>query len=421
MKSVLSTSLSIEEKIVSLGIRWIWLWYFTGLLFLVGSAIAWILFIFLIWRFSQDQHLKVHWLTIVWCIATLALLLITVIGHINHDLSTAVLFKSMIGWAKGWALFGLLMLCASLPIRPQIITQALLCLGKQTVLISPLLLIAALLHLPSSLYSSPLKFLANPAFFEIELYGLNASTGLPRWRLFTPWGPALGLYGNMLFAFCCQANKQPLRNWGFFAAVLMVLLSQSRMGMFCLVFIPCFCIFLIKLKELKYLIAIAILAPVLAACIPIIIEIIDQALQQIHQVRAESSRVRGALERIALERWQNEAPIFGHGIVENGSHYVEYMAIGSHHTWLGLLFIKGIAGFITFAIALVSTLLWLTIHYFYSYNSNNKAQFIACRTSLHLILVLCAYTFTENLEILAYLHWPIFLFLGLTINRTVNN
>ena len=225
----------------------------------------------------------------------------------------------------------------------------------------------------------------------------------------------------MLFAFCCQANKQPLRNWGFFAAVLMVLLSQSRMGIFCLVFIPCVCFFLIKLKELKYLIAIAILAPVLAAFIPIIIEIIDQSLQQIHQVRAESSRVRGALERIALERWQNEAPIFGHGIVENGSHYVEYMAIGSHHTWLGLLFIKGIAGFITFAVALVSTLLWLTIHYFYSYNSNNKAQFIACRTSLHLILVLCAYTFTENLEILAYLHWPIFLFLGLTINRTVNN
>ena len=49
--------------------------------------------------------------------------------------------------------------------------------------------------------------------------------------------------------------------------------------------------------------------------------------------------------------------VFGHGIVERGSHLVEFMPIGSHHTWNGLLFIKGGVGMLALAVPLAWTFL----------------------------------------------------------------
>jgi hypothetical protein len=47
------------------------------------------------------------------------------------------------------------------------------------------------------------------------------------------------------------------------------------------------------------------------------------------------------LGEIAQQRWRHEAFWFGHGMVERGPHLVEYMPIGSHHSWYGLLLSKG--------------------------------------------------------------------------------
>ena len=119
--------------------------------------------------------------------------------------------------------------------------------------------------------------------------------------------------------------------------------------------------------------------------------------------RADSSRVRAALGRIAVERWRNEAPIFGHGVVERGPHLVEYMPIGSHHSWYGLLFVKGIVGLFALAVPLIATLIVLAVR---------ASAYPHARVGLSMTIVLGLYTFGENLEILAYLFWPALILIG---------
>jgi len=124
--------------------------------------------------------------------------------------------------------------------------------------------------------------------------------------------------------------------------------------------------------------------------------------------RADSSRVRATLGRIAVQRWQNEAPVWGHGTVERGPHLVEYMPIGSHHTWFGLLFVKGIVGAAALALPMLWTLLALL---------PQASRSPAGRTALSLLLLMFLYTFAENLEILAYLIWPAMVVIGMALRE----
>jgi hypothetical protein len=122
--------------------------------------------------------------------------------------------------------------------------------------------------------------------------------------------------------------------------------------------------------------------------------------------------VRGALGRIALQRWEQEAPIFGHGIIERGPKIVERMPIGTHHTWYGLLFVKGIVGLLALAIPMACTLLYLFLE-------AQRAK-MAC-SALALMMVIAGYSFFENLEILSYLYWPALLWIGIALNPLKNN
>jgi O-antigen ligase len=62
------------------------------------------------------------------------------------------------------------------------------------------------------------------------------------------------------------------------------------------------------------------------------------------------------LGRLALERW-SEAPLWGHGIVDpRGPAFTKFMPIGTHHTWFGILFEKGLVGLIALAIPLLWSL-----------------------------------------------------------------
>ena len=108
-------------------------------------------------------------------------------------------------------------------------------------------------------------------------------------------------------------------------------------------------------------------------------------------------RVRAGLNDMAFDRWWTEARIWGHGIVENGPHHVEYMPIGSHHTWLGLLFVKGAVGFLALFLAMV----WTTLDLAFAAQARREA-----RAGLAVIFVMWFFSFSENLEMLAYLYWP---------------
>jgi hypothetical protein len=118
------------------------------------------------------------------------------------------------------------------------------------------------------------------------------------------------------------------------------------------------------------------------------------------------------LGRIALDRWETEAPWFGHGIVERGSHLVEYMPIGSHHTWYGLLYVKGIVGFAALAVPMLASFLEMLA----------KAQASrTARAALGMVIILFFYTFGENLEILVYLFWPGLLLIGISARQRMRS
>jgi hypothetical protein len=98
--------------------------------------------------------------------------------------------------------------------------------------------------------------------------------------------------------------------------------------------------------------------------------------------------------------------------VEAGPPIVEEMPIGSHHSWYGLLFVKGAVGFGALLVPLVATVLVLIARA----QKNRNA-----RTALGIMLFFGFTTFTENVEMLAYLMWPGFVMLGLASRGRVFN
>ena len=136
-----------------------------------------------------------------------------------------------------------------------------------------------------------------------------------------------------------------------------------------------------------------------------ILDWIDQTLNAVKSMRADSTRVREALGEIAVDRWWTEAPIWGHGVVERGPHFVEFMPIGSHHTWYGLLFVKGAVG----AFALAIPLAWSLLEFALLALARSRAGKIA----FAMVLLMTLYSIGENLEILAYLMWPGLMAMGI--------
>jgi len=138
----------------------------------------------------------------------------------------------------------------------------------------------------------------------------------------------------------------------------------------------------------------------------------QDAVSTFKGARADSTRVRATLQRIASERWQNEAIWFGHGTVQPGSHAVEYMPIGSHHTWYGLLFVKGVVGFA----ALLIPLLWHVC-----FAMLDAARHPRGCLPLGILMTIVLLSFGENLEIEAYMLWPGLMMLGVHLREVAKD
>ena len=82
------------------------------------------------------------------------------------------------------------------------------------------------------------------------------------------------------------------------------------------------------------------------------------------------------------------------------------MPIGSHNTFIGLLFIKGIIGLLLYVVPLILT----TVYLFFK--SFIRRDYLA---GFFVILIFLMYSFTENIEILSYLMWPGWLFIGMSL------
>lgn len=344
----------------------------------------------------------------VWIAGMLVMLLALEVGHMNQNLGLGQTIKSTIGWAKGWALLALFPLIgACMNIKVETVIRAAGWVALGTLVLTPVFLVAPMVGLPKVLFVSPLKLVGGPGpeFFAVQLYSIEPTDGSTRLRYFTPWSPAAGMIGNMYLIFALSDKRKFWKWMGILSALAMIWTSKSRLALAAAMFIWPVVIAVGETKRPAMWFAATLGLLMLTPMAQGILDWIDATLNSVKSMRADSTRVRELLGDIAIERWWNEAPVWGHGIVERGPHAVEYMPIGSHHTWFGLLFVKGAVG----AIALAIPLAWSMIEFALLAVTRSKAG----RIAFGMVLLMSFYSIGENLEILAYLIWPGLIVMGI--------
>ncbi len=413
MDTTAHTPQNLEERLIWKAITGTWVVYLFGGLYLLAPVIGWYLVGVIIWRaYVQNdktpprQRIRFFALPSIWIGGMLVLLTALILGHIDFQLPISQLIKSSLGWAKGWALMAVFItIGASLDIRPRVLARAGNRLALQTLCLIPIFQIAPLIHIPGHFYVSPLLMLGGPGpeFFSVDLYSVSYDSPSARWSFFSPWAPAAGMVANVYLIIALQDRSAKWKLIGITSCIIMCWMSQSRLALIALVAVPAITLALSGLTRPRIFFTSAFVAATSGLLIGQLMNLMDAANAKFVAARAASSRVRAKLGQIALQRWQDEAPIFGHGAVERGPHVVEYMPIGSHHTWYGLLFVKGAVGFASLAIPMFASFVELIL----------KAQTSrTARGGLAILITLLFYTFGENLEILVYQFWPGLLLIG---------
>lgn len=407
------------ERIVYYTMALTWPFYAVGALYVVGPVLAWlmggmtmiVLYLGPAVRGDLRATGPVPRLVWIWFVGMALMLVSLWVGHLDWGLGLKQTIKSTIGWAKGWALLALFPLMgAVLPIRRDILVRGQCVIGAWTLALAPLLLAAPFIGLPEKVFTSPLRAIGGPGpeYFTVYLFTFDPASWTPRWQFYAPWSPFAALLGVVMVLFALEEKDRKWMLAGVGAGVLMILASKSRMGLVGLVactigprMMP------LMLRSGAWYIASALTAS-LAVLGTALLTLLRDAVSAFRGARADSSRVRETLQRIASERWQNEAVWFGHGTVHPGSHAVEYMPIGSHHTWYGLLFVKGLVGFGALLIPLaVHSLVVMT----------DAAKHPRGRLPLGILMTIVLLSFGENVEIEAYMLWPALVLLGVHLRE----
>ncbi|MBY6137263.1 hypothetical protein KUV61_15610 [Nocardioides marinus] len=396
-----------------------WPFYAVGALYVVGPVLAWVLgalavlALYLGPAFRSDLRAAgpVPVLVWAWIIGMAVMLVALWIGHLDWGLGLKKTIKSSIGWAKGWALLALFPLVgAVLPIRREVLIRGQCVIGAWTLALAPLLLAAPYLGLPERIFTSPLKAVGGPGpeYFSVYLFTYDPASWTPRWQFYAPWSPFAALLGVIMVLFALEEKNRKWMLAGVAAGILMILASKSRMGLVGLVactvaprMLP------LILRGWAWHVTAALTAS-LAITGGTLAALATDAVAAFKGARADSTRVRETLQRIASERWQTDAFWFGHGTVQPGSHAVEYMPIGSHHTWFGLLFVKGVVGFAAFLVPLVWHIAFVMM---------DAAKHARGRLPLGILMTMVLLSFGENIEIEAYMLWPGLILLGVHLRE----
>lgn len=410
------------ERLVYKTLVYTWPLYAIGALYVVGPVLAWILgglavlALFLGPAMRPDLRATGTIPSVIWgwIIGMFAMLVALWVGHLDWALGTVQTIKSTIGWAKGWALMALFPLAgAVLPIRREVLIRGQCVVGLGTLILAPILLAAPYVGLPEKIFTSPLKAIGGPGpeYFSVYFFTFDPSSWTPRWQFYAPWSPFAALLGVVMILFALEEKAIKWKAIGISAGTLMIFASKSRMGLVGLVactigprMMP------LILRGWAWQVvagltaSLAIIGPALAAAA-------GEAVAAFKGARADSTRVRETLQRIAGERWNNEAFWFGHGRVQPGPHLVEYMPIGSHHTWWGLLFVKGVVGML----ALLVPFVWQTLIAIIDAAKGPRG-----RLPMGIMMTLTLLSFGENIEIEAYMLWPGLVILGIHARETAH-
>jgi len=398
---------NFEEKLVWYYIIATYGWYFLGVQYILGPALAWFLTLYLckkLWNQTEntppEEKITIPYATWIWIVSMLIMGFAVIMAHIDWDLGVTKLIGSTLTWARSWALMALFPLIGCLNIRPQLLYRAICILCLQSL---AFILVCYLLYglgLSDIEYLTPWWFIFrnDPRPYTVGLFDIDLDNfSQLRLNLFAPYANTLGLVGNVFFFLARQESDKKWRLIGMIGAAAMVVSSVSRMTTFCLVIVPVLTWILTNFTW-PLQVAAGIVSLLTGMFTPLLIDFVETTWSQaINGYRASSKVVRDRLKQIALDSWK-DAPIWGHGVTaQRGPKVTEFMPIGSHEQWSDLLFLKGIVGFTAFLVPLLWTFGALLI----------KAQeSTTAKVGLSIFLLLLICTFAADIEAGAYLYWP---------------
>jgi O-Antigen ligase len=389
--------------------------YFLGLVFPVNTTLPWILLINVGMRFWQQsdrtplaERVRIPAIVGVWVVGMLTVLVALLVGLTDSNYDIREIIRSSLNWCREWALYPIcLTLGSCLRIRPQIIYRAVCNLCAQSLVMITIGIVAFAAKLPDLIYNSPIERLTQNGklFYEVRLYVIDLDSGGLRFTLFAPWAPALGLIACIYFLLVLQESHRGWKTIGIVGATAMILASLSR-GSF--IFLPAamLLIWVWVSANRAYLQLVAGFLLFWATLFSFAVtQVFETAIDGFVGARKSSSQLREVIQRVSLDRFA-DAPIWGHGKQVAGPKVLKGMPLGSHHTWVGLLFSHGIVGFMAVLIPVVATLVILAIR--------AKADRLA-RVALAVMLVVLFTSMGESMEKLAYLFWPALVLVGMAL------
>ncbi len=393
--------------------------YALGMVFVVYSLLAWVLGGYLVYKIwlqteslSPKRKISIPWITWLWGICALITLVATYVGITDFKLGINPLLRSILGWLTSTAVIPLFMLGGCLNIRTKLIYRAVCILCLQSLIAIPIAYAAYYMNLPAILYTNPIgRLIQNgPIFYEVGFYFSDYGVDNVRLFLFTPWCPALGLVSNVYFFMVLQESNKIWRYIGIVGAIAMNIVSLSRAA---LVTLPIVLILIWVLKNFSrptVQITAGIVSFIAGIFSTPITNGATEFVDTFYSSRADSSRVRAALQRIGIEAWK-EAPIWGHGTQKPGPPVLANLPIGSHHTWVGLLYTKGLVGFIALLLPVLCSFIDLLI---------KADESKIAETALSILLVLMSFSFGEQIDILGYICWPGLVIMGIAFKEKLN-
>jgi hypothetical protein len=399
---------NFEEKLVWYTIILTYPIYFLGAQFIwipaLGIILAGCVFKRL-WLQTKDtpesERISIPLSVWIWVVAMLLIELTIFMSHMEFELGVPkFVFTTVNNWARTWALMALFPLAGCLKIRPQVIYRAGCILCVQSLVLALICYGMYLLRIPTFSYVSPLvAFRGAASFYTVHLFDVGGDLGEARQfrlHLFADFANNLGIIGNVYFFLASQEANKKWRWLGTIGGAAMVVGSGSRSTIVCLVAVP-IASWLLTNFSWPIQLATGLLSVVAGMIAPQIIDLIQTTWDRvISGVRRSSEVVRRRLAEVTMNRWM-EAPIWGHGIVEEkGPKYTEHMPIGTHNHWPDLFYLHGLVGFVAFTFAMLWSFIELIL----------KARKSAiAKTSLNIYLVLLIATTAVDIQLGAYLYW----------------
>lgn len=411
---------NLPEKLVWYCLIGSYVIYYLGLQLLVIPLLGWFLGFYLIkQRWDQtdatpeSEKVVISSSAWLWILAMMIIEVTIVISHIDFDLGLTQIIRTSIGWSRQWALIALFPLVGHLNIRPQIIYRAICILAAQSWIVLIIDNLAASIRLPILSFVSPLKILGGgPGLWTIKIFN-NSILLRNDFALFAGWTTILGMVSVIYFHFACQETNKKWRRIGMFTYIFLILASQTRTAILSL--IVTFIFFQLLRHWSHSLFVTGFASSLLGILLPKASDFLQAAKNFVEKYRgkdsADSGQLRGYINRMTLARWQSEAPIWGHGVIEEfgrGPRITYGIPLGTHSTWFAILYIHGIVGFL----ALASAFLW---GFFALLIKSHRSD--TAKVGLAILIVLSIFGFTEVLNVWAYIYWPALLLLGIAFRE----